>query len=89
VSYDAILSKRAQRGLAKLPKSIGRSIADKIRWLAHNAEAVGHERMTGHAEYSLHVGQYRVPYTLDHENRRIIVADIGKHDQAYRRLSRR
>jgi mRNA-degrading endonuclease RelE of RelBE toxin-antitoxin system len=48
-----------------------------------------HERMVGHDEYSLHVGQYRILYTLDHENERIIIEDVGKHDEAYRRLSRR
>ncbi len=56
MSYRAILSKRAKRRLSKIPKPMGRSISNKIRWLARNANAIKHERMTGHDEYSLHVG---------------------------------
>jgi mRNA-degrading endonuclease RelE of RelBE toxin-antitoxin system len=47
-----------------------------------------HERLTGHEEYSLHFGQYRIPYLLDWTNRVITVTDIDKHDEAYRRLKR-
>lgn len=89
MSYRFILSERAKRRLSKVPKPMSRSIADKIRWLARNANAIKHERMTGHDEYSLHVGQYRVLYTLDHEDERIIIVDLGKHDEVYRRLSQR
>ena len=39
-------------------------------------------------EHSLHCGQYRIPYLLDWTNRVIIVTDIDKHDEAYRRLKR-
>ncbi len=87
MSYRVILSKRAKRRLSKIPKQMSRSIANKIRWLARNANDIKHERMTGHDEYSRHVGQYRVLYTLDQENERIVIIDMGKHDEAYRSSS--
>ncbi len=87
--FEVLLEERARRQLAKLPKKIGHGILRKLRWLGENAELIRHERLKGHEEYSLHFGQYRIPYLLDWTNRVIIVTDIDKHDEAYRRLKRR
>jgi len=86
MSYRFAFTQRAGRRLSKLPRTVARSIADKVRWLAAHAEEVCHEKMKGHEEYSLHVGQYRILYIIDHENRCIFIEDVGKHDEAYRRL---
>jgi mRNA-degrading endonuclease RelE of RelBE toxin-antitoxin system len=90
--YELEFRRPAERRLLKLARrnpKIAQAITDKISWLMANLDELNHERMVGHNEYSLHVGQYRVLYTLDHENERIIVKDMGKHDEAYRRLSQR
>lgn len=86
--FEVVLEERARRQLARLPKNIGRDILQKLRWLGENAEAIKHERSRGHEEYSLHCGQYRIPYLVDWTNRVIAVTDIDKHDEAYRRLKR-
>ena len=88
MSYRFVLSRQAKRKLAKLPKDIARPVAAKIRWLAQNAEVIRHERLKNCEEYSLHGGQYRIPYSLDHEKRLVIIEDIDQHDAAYRRLMR-
>ena len=88
MSYRFVLSRQAKRKLAKLPKDIARPVAAKIRWLAQNAEVIRHERLKNCEEYSLHSGQYRIPYSLDHEKRLVIIEDIDQHDAAYRRLMR-
>ena len=88
MSYRFVFSKRAKRKLARLPKNVARPIADKIRWLARNAEVIRHSRLKGHDAYSLHSGSYRILYSLDHEKHRIIIEDIDQHDDAYRRLNR-
>ncbi len=87
--FEVALEERARRQLARLPKKIGGDILRKLRWLAENVEVIKHERLRDHEEYSLHCGQYRIPYLLDWTNRVIIVTDIDKHDEAYRRLKRR
>jgi len=87
--FEVVLEERASHQLAKLPKKIGHGILRKLRWLGENAELIKHERLTGHEEYSLHFGQYRIPYLLDRTKRVIIITDIDKHDEAYRRLKRR
>ena len=87
--FEVVLEERARHQLAKLSKKIGHGILRKLRWLGENDELIRHERLKGHEEYSLHFGQYRIPYLLDWTNRVIIITDIDKHDQAYRRLRRR
>jgi mRNA-degrading endonuclease RelE of RelBE toxin-antitoxin system len=84
--FEVVLEERARHQLARLPKGIGRDIVRKLRWLGENAEVIKHERLIGHEEYSLHCGQYRIPYLLDWTNHMIIITDIDKHDKAYRRL---
>ena len=92
--FEVVLEERARRQLARLPKRIGGDILRKLRWLGENAEAIRHERLKGHEEYSLHCGQYRTsevfrPYLLDWTSQVITITDIDKHDEAYRRLKRK
>lgn len=68
---------------------IAEAIGRKIRWLVENADFIQHEKMAGIEEYSLHVGQFRILYTLDFQRRIITIVDIGKHNEVYRRLQRR
>jgi mRNA-degrading endonuclease RelE of RelBE toxin-antitoxin system len=87
--YEVIYTDRALKDLKKLSQKECRAIFGKIQWLAENADVVKHERMVGHKEYSLHVGQFRILYLLDRTKRRIVIQIVGKHDEAYRRLKRR
>lgn len=89
MKYRFVFTRGARRRLDKLPRTVAQSIAGKIRWLAAHTEEIRHERMKGHEEYSLHVGQYRVLYTIDRESRCIYIEDVGKHNEAYRRLRER
>ena len=54
--------------------------------MVQNADDIAHERLQGRREYSLHCGQYRIPYSLDRTHKVITIEDIGKHDEVYRRL---
>ncbi|MCS7187908.1 MAG: type II toxin-antitoxin system RelE/ParE family toxin [Armatimonadetes bacterium] len=85
-------TEQAEREIDKLstrqPK-MAEAIARRIRWLVENADFIQHEKMTGAEEYSLHVGQFRILYTLDFKSRTITIVDIGKHNEAYRRLQER
>ena len=90
--YQIELRKRARRQLVKLARrnpQVAQDIFKKIEWLGRHAEEIEHERLKGREEFSLHIGQYRVPYNLDYENHMVIIEDIGKHNAVYRRLRRR
>jgi mRNA-degrading endonuclease RelE of RelBE toxin-antitoxin system len=87
--YRLKFRKRARKRLEKIAKrspQIAKGIYEKITWLVENADVIAHERLKGHREYSLHFGQYRIPYSLDRANKVITIEDIDKHDEAYKRL---
>jgi mRNA-degrading endonuclease RelE of RelBE toxin-antitoxin system len=92
VSFAIEWQDRAERQLDRLAQrnpEIAQDIFEKVEWLAKNIADIDHEKMHGHAEHSLHSGQYRILYSIDQANERIVIADIDKHDAAYRRLKRR
>jgi len=39
-------------------------------------------------DFSLHCGQYRIPYLWDRESKTIIIEIVARHDEAYRKLKR-
>lgn len=82
-------ARRQINKLARKNPNIVRDIKEKIQWLVSNADNIDHEKMHGHSESSLHSGQYRILYSIDRANRKIIIEDIDKHDAAYRKLNRR
>ncbi|MBI1925396.1 type II toxin-antitoxin system RelE/ParE family toxin [Candidatus Poribacteria bacterium] len=87
--WEVIISPTALRRLERLPPAIVQDVLDKIEWLRSEADSIRHARLTGSNEFSLHAGQYRIPYTLDRSRRRIEILDVGKHDEAYRRVRAR
>lgn len=86
--YEVVFSDLAEEEMGRLPEHIANDILKKIYWLAENADVIRHDRLKGHREYSLHCGQYRIPYLLDRANRVVCIEDIDKHDEAYRKLKR-
>ena len=90
--YKVEFRETARRRLIKIAKrdrQAARAVRSKILWLAENVTVIKHDQMVGHEEYSLHSGQYRILYLLDCSQRRIVIQDVGKHDEAYRRLAKR
>ena len=59
--------------LARKAPHIARDIFDKVEWLAENADVIKHERLKGRREFSLHCGQYRLPYLWDRETGIIVI----------------
>jgi mRNA interferase RelE/StbE len=85
IPYQLTLSQRALETLRGLDKSVAKRIIRKLAWLTENAETVGHEMLTGqwHGYFRWRVGDYRILYILDHEERLIDVALIGHRSDIY------
>jgi mRNA interferase RelE/StbE len=64
--YHIRILDEAARDLAKLDRSVGRRIVNRIRWLAANIESIRLEPLTGDLMglYKLRVGDYRVLYEI-------------------------
>jgi len=83
--YQLTLSQRAYDTLRDLDKSVAKRIAKKLVWLAENAETIGHEMLAGQwrGYFRWRIGDYRVLYILDHEERLLDVALIGHRSEIY------
>ena len=86
--YSLELSDEAIDDLARLDATATQLIINRLTWLAENAELVNHRALTGRWDglYRLRAGAYRALYTIDRENRRIVVELVGHRSRVYRGL---
>lgn len=84
--YQAGLTPNAEADLARLDKNIAQRVLKKLRWMAENFEAIKHEALTGEWEdvFKLRVGDYRVLYTFDSAQQRIVVHFIRHRREVYK-----
>lgn len=84
--FQAELTPNAEGDLARLDQSIAQRVLKKLRWMAENFEVVKHEALTGEWEgvFKLRVGDYRVLYTFDAAQQRIIVHFIKHRREVYK-----
>lgn len=84
--YEIELHPGARANLSRLDTAIARQVRDKLDELADNAERAQHRALTGQLRglFRLRVGDYRVLYTVDRENRRIIVRAVRHRSEVYR-----
>ncbi len=85
--YHVRILKAASRELARLDKSTGRRIVERIHWLAANLEVIRLEALTGDLAglYKLRLGDYRVIYEVLREEQTIVIHAIGHRREIYRR----
>ena len=85
--YRIQMTPTAEDDLAKLDKKVARRIADRLKWLAANFENVTPIPLQGsfRGEFKFRVGDYRVFYVFDRENRIITIRAIAHRSKAYRR----
>jgi mRNA interferase RelE/StbE len=83
--YAIILSDDARDALGDLDKPVAERIVRKILWLARNADLIAHEMLTGewHGYFRYRVGNYRIIYLLDSDERVIEIVTIGHRREIY------
>ena len=85
--YIVEYERRARTDLRRLNPQTAQRVREAIEDMAASAATYQHKRLTGALDdqYSLRVGDYRVRYTLDHANRRIVALRALHRSVAYRR----
>ena len=85
--YSLELSDEAKDDLGRLDSTAAQLVINRLTWLTENAELVNHRALTGRWDgfYRLRAGDYRALYTIDRENRRIVVELVGHRREVYRR----
>ena len=83
----------AEDSFKKLDKPIQKRIAQKIDWLAENADKVIHHPLTSLPEdlrglYRMRLGDYRIIYWVYAETKHIKIYDIEHRGKDYRSIKR-
>lgn len=84
MSYTVFLLRRAQKELAQLPAEVYVRIRDAIRDLGQEARPRGCAKLTGREGWRIRVGDYRVIYEINDQQRVVTVLHVGHRRDVYR-----
>ena len=84
--YQVTFTPDGEVDLARLSKPLGQRVLKKVRWLAEHFQALTPEPLTGewHGVFKLRVGDYRVLYTFDKTETKIVVHFVKHRRDVYR-----
>ena len=85
--YNIRILEEASRDLARLDKSIGRRIVERIKWLSEKLNDIRPEPLRGDliGLYKFRIGDYRVIYQIIHEGKTIVIHAVGHRREIYRK----
>jgi mRNA interferase RelE/StbE len=84
MAYEIVLTKSAQKKLAKLSKELQILIGNAINNLATNPRPSGCKKLKGNqTDYRIRIGDYRVVYEI-HDNKLVVlVLNLGHRKDIY------
>jgi mRNA interferase RelE/StbE len=83
-----VFSREFDSMLQRLPGGVRATVLEKITEMGRRLESFPHYRMTGHDEFRLRVGDYRVIYDFDLEKGEIRFITLGHRREVYRKRRR-
>ncbi|MBE9140556.1 type II toxin-antitoxin system RelE/ParE family toxin [Nodosilinea sp. LEGE 07088] len=84
MSYSIVVPKSVQKQLDRLPEQVYQRILKKIRLLAEEPRPAGSIKLKGvEAEYRFRIGDYRLRYKIDDDNRVIILGRCQHRKNVY------
>ncbi|MBD2444106.1 type II toxin-antitoxin system RelE/ParE family toxin [Dolichospermum sp. FACHB-1091] len=86
MNYLVEYEPEALADLAKLTKSVCQRIVNKINWLAGNFDQITPQTLTAELSgfFKLRVGDYRVIYEFDPDQRIIFIDRVGHRSEIYK-----
>lgn len=84
--YRVIILPKAFEDLSRIDKPIAQRITDKLTWLSENIETIAPLPLKGslYGFYKLKIGDWRVIYEVNHNERVITVHKVGHRREIYR-----
>ncbi len=83
--YRVLIKPSAVKELEAIPiKKTRQRIASSIRKLAENPRPRGCEKLSALDRYRIRQGWYRVVYSIDDEERTVLVVKVGHRKDVYR-----
>lgn len=85
--YDVRVLEGAADDLARLDKTSGRRVIERIRWLATNIDAIRNEALKGSLSglYKMRAGDYRIIYEVLHGEQVLLIHAVGHRREIYRK----
>jgi mRNA interferase RelE/StbE len=84
MTYALTILRRAQKELAALPRKNYELVRDAIRALGEAPRPSGCRKLVGRDGWRVRVGDYRVIYEIDDEERIVTVLHVGHRRNVYR-----
>jgi mRNA interferase RelE/StbE len=85
VSYRVCLKHSAEKELSRISTENQTRVAVALLSLSENPLPAGCKKLKGSNAFRVRVGDYRIVYTVDHEDATVTVFAIGHRRQVYRR----
>lgn len=84
--YQILIAPRATKDLKKIDRSQAKRIDNAILKLEQSPYPAGVKQLVAKdvAQYRIRIGDYRVLYDVDEENKNIIILRIGHRKDIYR-----
>ena len=83
-SYRLVIKPSAAKEIEALPKQDRRRIVAKILSLSRNPRPPGCEKLSGHDQYRLRQGNYRILYEIRDLVLVVVVVKVGHRRDVYR-----
>ncbi|MGH7381123.1 MAG: type II toxin-antitoxin system RelE family toxin [Candidatus Methylomirabilales bacterium] len=84
MSYTVRLKPRTERELDRLPIAVARRIWERLLALERDPRPRGAAKLEGVEGYRIRIGDYRVVYLVDDDQRVVDVARIAHRREVYR-----
>jgi mRNA interferase RelE/StbE len=83
-SYSLLIKPSAGKEIEALPKQDRRRIVAKITSLSRDPRPPGCEKLSGHDQYRLRQGNYRILYEIQDLDLLVVVVKVGHRRDVYR-----
>ena len=83
-SYKLLIKPTAGKEIEAVPKQDRRRIVAKITSLSRNPRPPGCEKLSGHDQYRLRQGNYRILYEIQDLDLVVVVVKVGHRRDVYR-----
>ena len=87
-AYKIFFRRSVLKDLVKIPKNELQRIIKKIKKLALDPRPQGCEKISGQERFRIRQGNYRIIYSIQHDELTIWVVKIGHRREIYRKLGK-
>ncbi len=83
-NYSPLIKPSAAKEIEAIPKRDRRRIVAKIRSLSSDPRPPGCEKLSGHDQYRVRQGNYRILYEIHDLDLIVVVVKVGHRREVYR-----